>query len=358
MKIISRTIDISVSIIIPVYNAEDTIQKCLIGIAEGIKNTTYTPATEVILVDNGSSDNSFAICKNFQQSNPHIKVMIVEEAARGPSAARNTGAMLAKGTWLFFTDADCIPSRNWISDYAKHFADEEIGAIAGSIWPYLPTEANLTQKSISLFTLPPITEEIVHSGFNLREGFYPTANIAVRKETFNLIGGFNENLIYGEDHELCYKIYKAGFKIKAITTALVKHIHRSTLKGLIKQAFGFGSAHPFELKHFTFGATILEFPFFHINRATPGRWIWIDFNQADKKMLFCIILGLIWPPLYPLAAIYFCYLCLFIMKISKQRGVSIRTWELPCLSVLLIIKSLALTAGRTIFSFKHKVICM
>jgi glycosyltransferase involved in cell wall biosynthesis len=350
-KILKKVSALSVSVIIPIYNAQETLQRCLSALAVSV-----TEETEIVVVDNGSTDNSLAICEEFRHGHPNLRIMLLQEATKGPSAARNAGASIARGDWLIFTDSDCIPSRNWISDYQVHFSGAGLGAVAGCIQPYPPS--NVVQKAISLFTLPPITREIVSSGSNLTEGFYPTANLAVRKETFDLVGGFNEDLRYGEDHELCHKIYKAGYRIKAIETAVVEHIHRSTLKGLLTQAFGFGSSHPFELKYFTSGRTILASPFLDINKPTPGKWIWIDLNQADKKLFISLIPGVLWPPLYCLSIIYFFYLCFFIHKIGAQKNVITKARELPILSLLLLLKSFALGAGRFVHSFKHKVLCL
>jgi len=307
-------------------------------------------------VDNDSTDKSFAISEDFKHGHPNLRILVLKEAIKNPSAARNSGASHAKGEWLIFTDADCVPSRTWISDYAVHFSENGLGAIAGCIQPYPPS--NVVQKAISLFTLPPIPKETIHRGSNLREGFYPTANLAVRKAAFDLVGGFNTSLRYGEDHELCHKIYGAGYRIKAIQNAVVQHIHRSTLRGMLKQAFGFGSAHPFELRNFTSGRTILAAPFLRINKTTPGKWIWIDLNQADKKLLLSLIPGLFWSPLFFLSILYFFYLCFFIHKVATQRNVITKVRELPTLSLLLLLKSFALGAGRFVRSFEHKVLCI
>lgn len=346
-----RNSETPISVIVPVFNAQETLQKCLPGLA-----ASATEWTEIIIVDNGSSDKSFAICEDFKRSHNNLKVLLLREETQGPSAARNGGAKFATGKWLLFTDADCIPSPTWISDYLVHFSEAELGAVAGCIQPYPPS--NAVQKAIALFTLPPITKGISHRGSNLREGFYPTANLAVKKEIFHSVGGFNENLRYGEDHELCHKIYQAGYRIKAVENAAVEHIHRTSLKGLLKQAFGFGSSHPFELKYFTPGRTILTAPFLDVNRETPGRWIWIDLNQADKKLLLSLIPALFWLPLCFLPIFYLFYLCFFIRKIGAQRNVTTKIRELPLLSLLLLIKSVALGAGRFVYSFKHKALCV
>ena len=307
-------------------------------------------------MDNGSTDDSVPICEEFRLNHPELRILLRRDDTPGPSAARNTGSDIAKGDWLIFTDADCVPSPNWISDYMVHFPEAGLGAVAGCIRPYPPF--GLIQKAISLFTLPPITKETIHSASNLREGLYPTANLAVKREIFELVGGFNNCLRYGEDHELCYKIYNAGYTIKAIENANVEHIHRSTFRGFLRQAFGFGSSHPFELRYFTSGRTIVAAPLVDINRPTPGKWIWLDFNQADKKLLLSLVPGLFWPPLFFFSVLYFFYLCLFVHRVGRERSLFPKVRELPILALLLIMKSFALSAGRIVYSFKHNVICV
>jgi glycosyltransferase involved in cell wall biosynthesis len=342
---------VAVSVIVPVFNAQETLQRCLSALA-----VSATESTEIILVDNNSTDNSLLICEEFRQTHDRIRILLLQESVKGPSAARNAGAGRARGAWLIFTDADCVPSPSWISDYLAHFSGDRLGAIAGSIRPYPPS--NVVQKATSLFTLPPITKGTIHTGSNLTAGFYSTANLAVKKEVFNLIRGFNERLTIGEDHELCYNIYGAGYRIKTIETAVVDHIHRSTLKGLLRQAFRFGSFHPFELRHFTPGKTILDSPLVHINMPTPGKWIWIDLNQADKKLLISLIPGLFWPPLYFLSIMYIFYLGFFIRRIGADRNVIIKVKELPALSLLLLLKSFVLGFGRFLYGLKHRVLCI
>ena len=109
-----------------------------------------------------------------------------------------------------------------------------------------------------------------------------------------------------------------------------------------------------------FGAskTILSSPFLDINKTTPGKWIWIDLNQADKKLLISLIPGLFWAPLFFFSFIYILYLCFFIKKVGAERNVTTKIRELPALSLLLLLKSLALGAGRCAHSLKHKVMCI
>ena len=262
----------------------------------------------------------------------------------------------ATGDWLIFTDSDCVPSANWIADYFEHFSDAQIGAVAGCIKPYSPT--NAVQKSLSLFTLPENLKDIVHDNFSLEEGLFPTANLAVRRDVFNEIGGFREELFYGEDHELCSRIYKAGYKIKSVKDSVIEHIHRSTSTGLMKQAFNHGTEHPYRLRHLSQGTVVIAVPFMRIEKRQLGIYLWIDFIQADKKLLLCILLGLVWPPLLLLVPLYFLYLCHFVKIKSDEKKFKTSLIELPSLVFFLILKSFCQTWGRISGSLKYRVLCL
>ena len=87
-----------ISIIIPIYNAQKTLEKCL----ESIFNQTFKNY-EIIAVDDGSTDNSLKILKNYQR-----QLTIVRQKNQGAAGARNTGAKLARGKFIIFCDADII----------------------------------------------------------------------------------------------------------------------------------------------------------------------------------------------------------------------------------------------------------
>ena len=88
-----------ISIIIPVYNAEKYISRCI----ESVLAQTFTD-WELILVDDGSKDSSLSICESFANTNSRIK--IISQKNSGPSAARNKGLEIAKGEYICFIDAD------------------------------------------------------------------------------------------------------------------------------------------------------------------------------------------------------------------------------------------------------------
>lgn len=97
------------SIIIPIYNAEKTLRKCLDSICEQTFDNY-----EVILIDDGSTDQSFSICKGYEIQNKKFRVFHQENA--GPSAARNVGLGIAEGQWICFVDSDDYIEASYLQD--------------------------------------------------------------------------------------------------------------------------------------------------------------------------------------------------------------------------------------------------
>ncbi len=88
-----------ISIIVPVYNVEPYIQTCI----ESVLKQTYT-MWELLLIDDGSNDESAAICKRFADQDPRIRLL--QNSHTGPAKARNKGIEHAKGDFIYFMDSD------------------------------------------------------------------------------------------------------------------------------------------------------------------------------------------------------------------------------------------------------------
>ena len=91
----------SLSVIIPVHNSEDYLKECVESVLQGLNEED-----EIILVENGSSDSSWEICRSYNDTYPCVKAVQLETA--GVSRARNYGIALAKGDWIIFLDSDDI----------------------------------------------------------------------------------------------------------------------------------------------------------------------------------------------------------------------------------------------------------
>ena len=87
--------DYIVSIVIPVYNAQNYLEKCL----DTLINQTYKNI-EIILVNDGSKDNSLQICNNY--ANKYKTIQVIDQKNGGPSSARNAGIEMASGDYIIF----------------------------------------------------------------------------------------------------------------------------------------------------------------------------------------------------------------------------------------------------------------
>lgn len=91
-----------ISVIIPVYNAGESIEKCL----DSIKNQTWKGEFEIIVINDGSTDRSGEILENYRQKNPEMPIQLINQENGGVSKARNTGLKIAKGDYIALLDSD------------------------------------------------------------------------------------------------------------------------------------------------------------------------------------------------------------------------------------------------------------
>jgi len=339
-----------ISVVIPVYNARNTIIDCLRSVA-GQK----AKPLEIIVVDNGSTDGSWELLGEFSQAAKRVPIVLCRERKRGAASARNRGISLARGEMVAFTDADCVADIDWLQNINNSFNRNSVRAVAGNIFGYQPHK--VVEKFQSLYTLRGLGSEKVFSRFTLTEGGFSTANLAVGKEVLRAVGGFNESLLVGEDHDLCARIYKKGFRIKYTPLAKVYHKHRDSVKKMLSQSYGFAKAHPEHMKKHFLKVQIVQLP--RVNLRTerlPGR-VWLNLTSADKKLILTVILGLVYPPLFLLTLFYLLYLYARNFKRGLSLGFNFSFRENWAMVGLLLLKSLVMTGGRLVGSLKYRVIC-
>src|SRR2546428_150884 len=95
---------LNVSLVVPIRNASRTLPACLAALER-----LEPPPMEIILVDNGSTDESLSLIQRFAHAHHSKRVRILEEQRRGAAAGRNAGARAACGDVVAFTESDCVP---------------------------------------------------------------------------------------------------------------------------------------------------------------------------------------------------------------------------------------------------------
>lgn len=343
---------LSVSVVIPVLNAARTLPLCLAALSR-----LDPKPNEIIFVDNGSSDGSQGLLKAFESEHAKWAVRCLVQPTRGASAARNTGIRAAAGEVIAFTDADCEPDVDWVQRLVVPFRDAAVGGVAGRIVG--DPGGSVLELFSSLYTLQSPEQPSVHTTWTPWAGGFPTANLAVRRSLLEQLGGFDESVaIYGEDYDLCARLYRQGSAIAYRPDAVVRHHHRSTLAGLLRQAYGFGYSHAYLFGRHQPKGLWLELP--RYAKVWPSAPVngWLDGASADKKLLGILALWWLYQPLGWLLPLYALWMIREAGKRAALAGVRVSVTVAICLAGLLLAKSAALTAGRWRGSWKYGAVCL
>lgn len=191
-----------------------------------MKNQSYKNY-EVIVVDDGSKDNTLDKVRKFRN------VKLIKQDHKGPAAARNLGVKHSKGDIILFTDADCVPDKNWIKNMINPFKDKKIVGVGG-------TYKTLNRNSlIARFVGYEIEERHEKLKKEKYTDFIGTYSAAYRKDIFLKFDGFDKSfpMASAEDPDLSFKMNEAGLKMVFQPKAFVYHKHPDTLFKFLKVKF-------------------------------------------------------------------------------------------------------------------------
>ena len=250
----------------------------------GICNSDYK-AFELILVDDGSSDNSVSIARNFPCR------ILSNEKNIGAAAARNKGAQAAKGDTLLFIDADVIVARDTLTRFCAAFKDGSPDVVVG-VYGRAKNFSNPCSVYKNLF---------LHFSQDNDSARFWSGCAAIRKEVYSRCLGFDENIkgALVEDTAFGYALLKANCKIKIRRDIQVMHNHRYTLASLYKNEFSKTAEWVKLLKRH---GTRIKTGGYYLNRSNFLSLMCVA--GGIVSILFSVILG------FPLSFLLIC--CLFV----------------------------------------------
>jgi glycosyltransferase involved in cell wall biosynthesis len=214
-----------ISVVLPVRDGLPWLEGQLDALAAQLCEMPW----EVVVADNGSRDGSMATAQSRADRDTRMRVLDAS-ARRGPAAARNAGVRAARGELLAFCDADDVVQPGWLQACVAALADADV--VAGIF-----DMATLNGRPLGA-TVPAATSQL---------GFLPAglaANLAVRRQAFEAVGGFCEDLLVGEDIDLSWRLQLEGFRFAVARDALVAKREPQRLGPLFRLGLAYGRCGP------------------------------------------------------------------------------------------------------------------
>ncbi|MEO6469610.1 MAG: sulfotransferase [Acidimicrobiia bacterium] len=222
--------DLDVSVVIPAYNAAETLDAQL----EALSAENYAGEWEILVSDNGSTDATAQIVAGWASHSPRIR-LIDGSAGRGAACARNAGARAARGASLLFCDSDDIVTPGWVDAMASSL--ETHSFVCG---PFELERLNppwLVQAKGTTGT----------NGVVWFDDIFPFAsscNLGVRRDVFLALGGFDERIMVWEDVELSMRLFLKQVELHYVPEAAVHYRYRQTRREFFDRARAYGRCRP------------------------------------------------------------------------------------------------------------------
>jgi glycosyltransferase involved in cell wall biosynthesis len=215
-----------VSVVVASYNGARTLESCLAS----LERLNY-PNYEVILVDDGSTDNTSTVAARYKS------VRRIQQPNRGLSAARNTGLAAATGEVVAYTDSDCRADEDWLFYLIADLLRGSFVGVGGH--NLLPDDDSCVAAAVMVSPGGP-----AHVMLDDRVAEHiPGCNMAFYKWALVEIGGFDPLFrIAGDDVDICWRLQQRGYQIGFSPAGFVWHYRRSTVRAYLQQQRGYGAA--------------------------------------------------------------------------------------------------------------------
>ena len=212
------------SVIICTYNRAHLLKRVLISLE---RQTIGADQFDIIVVDDGSNDPTASLCEAMKARLSNMRYVFTGQNI-GKGAAASLGVKSAKGNTLLFLDDDCIANPDWVERMTSALGEHPIvmGAITSSSEDYIKLCHNIAH----FYRFMPGKK-------NLTRGFIAGANMGLKREVFEAVGGFQEMKALAFDTEFIFRCRKKGYKLHFASEAVVEHDPEDiTLLGFFKHS--------------------------------------------------------------------------------------------------------------------------
>ncbi len=219
-----------VSVVVPTLSRPGPLISCLDALAaQSYPRERY----EVIVVDDGGRDPLDELIHRYVDT---LSITLLHQANAGPGAARNAGAVRARGELIAFTDDDCEPTSDWLAAFARAHLETPMALLGGCILNSRPDNLYAETSQVVL--------ETVYAHYNRDPEdakFFASNNFALPAAGFRILGGFEAAFrVASEDRDLCDRWRWQGHRLRYVPEAVVRHAGRQTLLAFLRQHFNYG----------------------------------------------------------------------------------------------------------------------
>ena len=208
-----------ISVIVPALNEESVLGRCLASLQ---RQDVPAASFEVIVVDNGSVDRTVEIARSFGGA---LSVTVLERRGVRISALRNFGAAMARGELLAFLDADCVAPKHWLRQTADILGADGFRIVGAQ------------------YRIPENSSWVARAWYGdlwrMKDGpvsYVPGGDLAISRELFLNLGGFDETIVTSEDTEFCERAAASSVPILAVPALSVVHLGTpQTLAGFYRK---------------------------------------------------------------------------------------------------------------------------
>ena len=222
-------LNLRASVIIPAYNAEDVLPRCLRALEH---QTIPQDQYEVIVIDDGSADRTAELAEA-----GGARVLRVNHV--GPAAARNAGAELARSDIIVFTDADCEPAPDFLERILDPF---DAPVVSGARGVYRTQQSSLVARFVQLEYEERYQRIVRVEAEQGTVDALDTSYAAYRRDVFLEAGGFDARFLHAavEDHELSFRLAHEGHIFRFVPAAAVYHWHVDSVRQYARRKFRIG----------------------------------------------------------------------------------------------------------------------
>jgi GT2 family glycosyltransferase len=262
-----------ISVVIPMYNAATVIGEQL----NALSAQTFRGEWEVVVADNGSTDDSVAIARSFADRLPNLRI-VDASGRRGASHARNVGSAAARGDVILYADADDVVTTSWVAALADALRHADFVAGRQDI-------AALNSRGDRPPSRP--WQELPRSFDFLPWAF--GGNCGVRTSVWREISGWREDYPHGgDDIDFCWRAQLAGYPLEYVPEAVVRYRERPTYREHVRQQFDFGARAPLLFREFrahgarrrtplqvlqTWGGLAIRWPYLFLSTHRRRAWL-------------------------------------------------------------------------------------